>query len=226
MSKKSTGFKGFTPEALQFFRDLAANNYKEWFEENKHIYEKELKEPFKELVLSLTPTMHNIDQSFELRPHRVVSRIYRDTRFSTNKDPYKTCLWLTFQPTVENWMNFPGFFMELNADTFICGMGLFMPKRKTMDEFRERLEFEGAEFQKNTQKNVLDRGFEPMGEEFKRPLKNNLDEYFQRWIHRKSIYVAKTVPVNEKVFTPEFAEILREDFQALEWLYNFMKNEY
>lgn len=226
MSKKSTGFKGFTPEAIQFFRDLEANNYKEWFEENKHIYEKELKEPFKELVLSLSPTMYNVDQDFELRPHRVVSRIYRDTRFSTNKDPYKTCLWITFQRVVENWMNFPAYFMELNANSYVLGMGFFQPKRKTMDEFRERLELEGKEFQENTQKNVLDRGFKIGGDEFKRPLKNDLSEYFQQWIHRKTVYVVKTVPVDEKVFSPEFAEILRADFEALGWLYNFMKNDY
>lgn len=226
MSKKSIGFNGFTPQTVQFFRDLAENNYKEWFEEHKHIYEKELKEPFKELVLSLTPTMYNIDTEFELRPHRVVSRIYRDTRFSANKEPYKTCLWMTFQRTVDNWMNYPGFFMELNADSYIYGMGLFMPKRKIMDEFRERLEFEGKEFKDDTQKNVLGRGFEIAGEEFKRPLKNNLDEYFQPWIHRKAIYVVKTVPIGKEVFTSELTKVLREDFQALEWLYNFLKNDY
>lgn len=219
-------FKGFKPKTIQFFRDIAENNYKEWFEENRSVYESELLNPFKALVTTLSPTMYNIDTGFELRPHRVLSRIYRDTRFSKNKDPYKTCLWMTFQRSVADWQNYPGFFMELNADHYLYGMGLFQSKRKEMDEFREHLKYEGVEFQKQTQKNVLDRGFKVEGELYKRPLQNELDEYFQQWVQRKTVFVIKTEPISDVVFTPQFAEQIREDFQALEWLYNFFKNEY
>lgn len=219
-------FKGFTPKTIQFFHDLAANNNKEWFEENRPVYEKELITPFKELVNTLSPSMHNIDSHFELRPHRVLSRIYRDVRFSKNKDPYKTCLWMNFQQRVNEWQGYPGFFMELNGENYFYGMGLYQSKRKDMDDFRERLEIQGEEFQRVTQKTVLDRDFKIMGDEYKRPLASNLDEYFQQWVQRKTIYVIKSAPISDVVFSPQFAEQIREDFQALEWLYNFFKNEY
>jgi len=224
MENKDT-FTGFTPKTIQFLKDLEENNYKEWFEANRSVYEKELLQPFRSLILALTPVMYNIDPKFEFRPHKVMSRIYRDTRFSKNKDPYKTRLWITFQQPVENWENFPGYYLELGADGYNYGMGLFMAKKKIMDDFRDRLEYDAEEFKKNTQKNVLDRGFSISGEEYKRPLPNDLSEYFQPWYQKKSVHVVKNCPIGNEVFTPEFAEILTNDFKALEWLYNFMKED-
>jgi len=217
-------FKGFTPETIQFFRDLAENNYKEWFEAHRDVFERELQNPFKELAAALTPVMHNLDPQFELRPHRILSRIYRDIRFSKNKDPYKTCMWMSFQRPTKEWEKIPGFFMELRADGYFYGMGLAGPKRKTMDEIRENIAYDAQEFQKQTQK-LLDRGFSIGGEEYKRPVPNDLPEYFQPWVQRKSIFIEKNRPIGSEVFTPEFADIIREDYESAKWLYEFFMNE-
>nr|WP_297167712.1 DUF2461 domain-containing protein [uncultured Dysgonomonas sp.] len=217
-------FNGFTPATIQFFKDLQDNNYKEWFEEHRSVYDNELVKPFKELISTLTPTMYNIDSQFELRPHRVLSRIYRDVRFSKNKDPYKTCLWMSFQVPTPDWVNIPGFFMELNAETYFYGMGLFAPKKKTMDALRDSIAYDAKEFQAQTQK-ILDRGFVIYGDEYKRPIPNELSEYFQPWVQRKNLYVGKNIPINEDVFSPKFAEIIREDYESLVWLYDFLKDE-
>lgn len=217
-------FKGFTPATIQFFNDLKENNYKEWFEEHRHVYEKELLQPFKELAASLAPSMYNIDPGFEMRPHRILSRIYRDIRFSKNKDPYKTCMWMSFQCPTKEWEKIPGFFMELRADGYFYGMGLFGPKKKTMDNIRESIAYDAEEFQKNTQL-ILNRGFDIGGEEYKRPLVNDLPAYFQPWIQRKGIYVGKQKPIGQEIFSEKFADVIREDYESLEWLYNFLKNE-
>lgn len=218
-------FDGFTPRTFQFFKDLKENNYKEWFDANKHIYEKELLNPLKALVTALSPAMYNIDPAFELRPHRCLSRIYRDTRFSKNKDPYKDFMWMAFQIPVTNdvWKDYPGFFMEINADGYALGLGLFQPKKKVMDAFRDEVIYDAEEFQRVTKKTVLDRGYIINGEEYKRPVPNDLPEYFQPWIQRKGIWVSKTKPIGEELYSAAFAEMVKEDFVAMEWLYNFMK---
>lgn len=216
-------FKGFTPQTIQFLKDLKENNYKEWFDANRDVYENELLNPFKSLAVTLTPTMHTIDNGFELRPHRIVSRIYRDTRFSKNKDPYKTCLWMSFMPPVAEWQNFPGYFMELSEQGYVYGMGLYSPKKKIMDTFRDNVVYDAKEFQKMTKKTVLDRGFSIMGEDYKRPVANDLPEYYQPWMQKKNVWVSKSKPIGDELFSPQFAEQMREDFVALEWLYNFFK---
>lgn len=222
---EDTSFKGFSPQTFQFFKDLKENNYKEWFEANKQIYEKELLNPLKALVTTLSPTMYNIDAGIELRPHRALSRIYRDTRFSKNKDPYKDFMWMAFQVPVtrEEWKDYPGYFMELTANSYTLGLGLFQPKKKVMDNLREEISLNSIEFQENTQASVFDRGYTVHGEEYKRSIANDLPEYFQPWIQRKGVWVAKTRPISKEVYSPDFAIQIKEDFEALEWLYNFMK---
>ncbi|HMM02851.1 MULTISPECIES: DUF2461 domain-containing protein [unclassified Dysgonomonas] len=224
MAKIET-FKGFTPETFRFFNDLKENNYKEWFNEHKHIYEKEVLNPLKALVTTLSPVMHNIDPSFELRPHRCLSRIYRDVRFSKNKDPYKDFMWMAFQIPVTNdvWKDYPGYYLEISGEGYTLGLGLFQPKKKVMDAFREEITYDAEEFRRVTQKSVLDRGYVINGEEYKRPIPNDLPEYFQPWIHRKGIWVSKHRPVGEELFSAGFANLMKDDFVAMEWLYNFMK---
>lgn len=226
MANKEGLFNGFTPETFKFFQDLESNNYKEWFDENKHIYEKELMMPLKALVSVLSPAMYGIDAEFELRPHRCLSRIYRDTRFSKNKDPYKNFMWMAFQIPVTNdvWKDHPGYFLDIRGTEYTLGLGLFQPKKKVMDTFREEVAYKASEFQRITQKNVLDRGYEINGEEYKRPISNDLSDYFQPWIQRKGIWVSKTRPIGEELFSPDFANLVREDFEAMEWLYHFMKD--
>lgn len=222
---KELTFKGFTPNTFQFLKELKENNYKEWFDENKHVYEKELLSPLKALVTALSPVMHNIDQSFELRPYRCLSRIYRDTRFSKNKDPYKDFMWMAFQIPVTNdiWKDYPGYFLEISATGYTLGLGLFQPKKKVMDAFRDEVTYDAEEFQRITQQSVLDRGYIINGEKYKRPIPNDLPEYFQPWIQRKGIWVSKTRPVGEELFSADFANLIKDDFLAMEWLYNFMK---
>ncbi len=136
-----TPFIGFSPETISFLRGLKENNDREWFNERKQIYQEALLQPFRELALMLSPAMYNIDPLFELRPSKMLSRIYRDIRFSPNKDPYKSSMWLNIQQAATHWENFPGFFAELGTEEFIYGMGLYAPKRKIMDAFREEISY-------------------------------------------------------------------------------------
>lgn len=222
---KNPVFKGFTPKTFQFFKDLKANNNKEWFDAHKHIYESELMVPLKALFQAMTPAMSNIDSGFEARSHRAISRIYRDIRFSKDKTPYRDFMWMSFQcPVVrEEWKDYPGYFLDIREDSYGLGLGLFQPKKKVMDNWRDAIIYESEEFQRVTQKAVLDRGYVVNGEEYKRPLENDLPEYFQPWMQRKGIWVEKTRPIGEELYSGNFADMVIEDFTEMEWLYKFMK---
>lgn len=220
-----TLFKGFTPQTIQFLNDLHENNYKEWFEANRDVYENELLNPFKDLVNALAPIMCKIDPRFELRPQRALSRIYRDVRFSKDKTPYKTSIWMAFQIPIsrDDWQNYPGYYLELTPTGYSYGMGYGMAKKKVMDDFRDRVTYNAEQFKQITQKTVLDRGFKIAGEEYKRPLVNDLPEYFQAWIQKKTVWVMKEKPIGKELFSSEIVDMLKADFEELEWLYNFLK---
>ena len=85
-----TGFAGFPAEGMQFFRSLARNNRREWFQPRKQIYDDQLKAPMMELVTALNAEMMRFAPNYVAEPAKAIYRLYRDTRFSKDKTPYKT----------------------------------------------------------------------------------------------------------------------------------------
>ncbi len=214
-------FSGFTPATIQFFKDLKENNNKPWFDEHKPVYEKEILNRMKDLVAAMTPAMCAIDAEIDFRTNRVLSRIYRDIRFSPDKTPYKTHLWMTFQRVVSEWENFPAFFFEISGEGYMYGMGLYGSKKKILDRMRERIIFEPERFKEITQP-AIKKGFNIGGETYKRPVKNDLPEYFQPWFEHKDAYVIKSCPVGNEMFSAEFAELLSNDFLSMKPFYEFL----
>src|SRR4029077_10144611 len=83
-------FAGFPPEGIQFMADLAANNDRTWFQPRKGEYERLVKEPMELLMVALAERFEARGIPLVADPKRSPFRIYRDTRFSRDKSPYKT----------------------------------------------------------------------------------------------------------------------------------------
>jgi uncharacterized protein (TIGR02453 family) len=82
-------FPGFREEGLSFLRDLAANNDREWFKPRKPVFEDEVQWPLRCLVVEAARRLAGEGLPLQGDPKRSLFRIYRDTRFSSNKNPYK-----------------------------------------------------------------------------------------------------------------------------------------
>jgi uncharacterized protein (TIGR02453 family) len=223
--KASEKFTGFSRETFRFFAGLEENNYKPWFEEHRPVYESEVLQPLKALAVALTPSFYAMDPQMDLRPNRMISRIYRDIRFSLDKTPYKKHMWISFQRMLKKqtpeWENFPGFYLEIGKDGAGYGMGMFAAKKKIMDRFRDQIEYEQAHFKKITAGLLDKHHFILGGEEYKRPLANDLPDYFQTWIQRKGIYLYKNIPVSETLFSDDFVSCMEKEFSLLHPLYDF-----
>lgn len=93
-------FSGFPPQAVQFFKDIQANNYKAWFEAHKTDYINSVQDPAVEFVLTLGPRLQALspDIQFDAATNGSgsIMRIYRDIRFSKDKTPYKDWLGIGF----------------------------------------------------------------------------------------------------------------------------------
>jgi len=220
--KEIQKFTGFTQETFNFFAGLKENNYKPWFEERRSVYEQEVLQPLKALVLAMTPAMYSIDSQMDFRSNKIISRIYRDIRFSTDKSPYKTNMWITFQRMVPNWEGFPGFYMEITSDSYQYGMGLYMAKKNVMDYYRAKIEYEPESFRQMTEDLIVKHRFVIGGEEYKRPISNSLPDYFQTWFQRRSIYLYKICPIGKELFDEGFAKHLSDEFTLLQAFYNFL----
>ena len=83
-------FPGFSPAALDFLRKLKRNNRRSWFQPRKEIFESEVRRPMIELVTAVNVELMRFAPRYVTPPNKAIMRIYRDTRFSANKAPYKT----------------------------------------------------------------------------------------------------------------------------------------
>src|SRR5512143_642727 len=81
-------FRGFDKDASAFLHELTIEMNREWFEANKERYKRVWVEPLTELLDDVAKKLAKTYAPAKLTPH--VFRIYRDTRFSKDKAPYKT----------------------------------------------------------------------------------------------------------------------------------------
>ena len=80
----------FTKKTLSFLRALKRNNRREWFVPRKEEYEQHVRTPMIELIERLAADMRAFAPELAADPKVSLFRIYRDTRFSSDKTPYKT----------------------------------------------------------------------------------------------------------------------------------------
>ena len=169
-----TIFPGFAPEALKFLKQLKRHNEREWFKARKEQFDELLLEPMKlfveEMDVRLARTVPEISGS----PKRSIFRIYRDTRFSKDKSPYKThvACWFSHVRAShgvggETHGAGAGYYFHLEPGASIVAGGIWMPARATLSAIRERIGERGAELTKVLRAKALTRRFGALSEEGK-----------------------------------------------------------
>src|SRR4051794_39617957 len=150
-------FTGFRPEAIEFLADLAANNERTWFQARKADYERLLKEPLEELCVALEAEFRARDLPLHADPVKSPFRIYRDTRFSKDKSPYKTHLAASFawagdgvddasgRSHNEN-VHASGGYFHLQPGEIYVGGGIWHPDAAWLTAFRNRIVSDEAGF--------------------------------------------------------------------------------
>src|SRR5919198_3602122 len=128
--------RAFTPALFSFLRDLRENNDREWFNANKQRYEDDVKEPALEFVSDFAPLLEEISPHLVADPRPVggsLFRIYRDTRFSKDKTPYKTHLGAHFfHESAKRAPSVPGFYLHVQPGESFVAAGIWHPDPKAL----------------------------------------------------------------------------------------------
>jgi uncharacterized protein (TIGR02453 family) len=129
----------FRPEALTFLRNLARHNDREWFTPRKAIYEAELKEPMLAIIRKVTDAMLDFAPGHVRPAEKSLFRIYRDTRFSANKLPYKThvAAWWSHQGLEKT--SGAGYYFHVSPKEVIVAAGAYMPEKDQLAAIRHWL---------------------------------------------------------------------------------------
>src|SRR3982750_171347 len=124
----SNRFSGFPPQMPTFFRALEKNNDRAWFVPRKALFEEQVRAPMIALVTILNDRMRKLSPDHVGDdPARLIYRIYRDTRFSKDKTPYKTHLGATFRPRSLSRHAGAGFYFEISHRWVGIAGGVYMP---------------------------------------------------------------------------------------------------
>src|ERR1700756_1501006 len=117
---------------VKFFRSLKRNNRREWFQPRKHLFDQHVKEPMLELVSALNSEFAKFAPAYVSDPKKAIFRIYRDTRFSSDKTPYKTHIAASFARRGGERLAAGGFSFSVSHDQIEVAGGIYHPAPETM----------------------------------------------------------------------------------------------
>lgn len=206
----------FTPAGLRFLRGLKRNNNRDWFNERKPIYEAEIKRPMLAVIDAVTGAMMDFAPAHVRAPESIMMRIYRDTRFSHDKRPYKThtAAWWVHDGLQKT--SGAGFYLHVSGSQVEIAAGAFMPDAEQLLAIRRHLMEHHAEYRKLAQARGFRRWF-PDDEGHERlsrspkgfPVEHPASELFRqkRWGFGVSLAA-------ETATQPDFAKTVAAHFRA------------
>lgn len=160
------------PRFFAFLRDLAANNERGWFESAKPRYVDDVRDPLLRFIADVGPRLRKVSPHFVADPRPVggsMFRIYRDTRFSKDKTPYKTHASAHFRHEMAKDVHSPGFYLHLEPGRVFVGAGLWRPDGDAVRKIRTAIVEEPGAWKRAVRSKRFTGRAELHGEVLKRP---------------------------------------------------------
>ncbi len=201
--------RSFRPALFTYLSDLAANNNREWFAENRDRYDRYVKEEGLQFIRDFEPYLHEISPHF-IADDRTVGgslfRIYRDTRFSKDKTPYKTHLGIQFRHEAAKDVHAPGFYLHVDPTGSFAGVGLWRPDGPSALAIREGIVERTSDWVKMTSNPDFTSTFAVEGDSLKRPPRGfDPDHALIDDLKRKD-FIASAKVSRKSVTAPDFLE--------------------
>ncbi len=217
-------FAGFPPEGLGFLKRLKRNNNRGWFQKHRQEYEDLVRSPMECLIASLGPRMAEVAPDFEFHPRKSIFRIYRDTRFSKDKTPYKTNIAASFEPRGQKRpTEYPGLYLGIEIGEIFIGGGLYMPSGEQIKAIRRSIADHPDEYRAVVEDRAFRRMFgQVMGEKLqKAPLGYPKDHPMIEHLRLKQVYVGKILG-DDECLKPRFLDtvtrVLTLTMPLVQWL--------
>jgi uncharacterized protein (TIGR02453 family) len=133
------GAPRFTNDTLSFLRRLNRNNRREWFNARRDEYEQHVRQPMTAIIEALAVDLRTLAPELVASPKTSMYRIYRDTRFSENKAPYKTHVAASFPCRDLPKHEGAGLYFHVASDEVWVGGGMYAPQTAQLHAVREHI---------------------------------------------------------------------------------------
>lgn len=170
----------FDDQTIRFLKQLARNNDRSWFAANKERYERTVLAPALEFIQIMQQPLGKISPHFLAVPKRTggsLMRVYRDTRFSADKRPYKTNIGIHFRHEMGRDVHAPGFYVHIEPGSSFVGAGIWRPDSRSLNLIREMIDDDPPRWKRITRAKRLNSEFQIAGDRLKRPPRGYRDDH-------------------------------------------------
>ncbi len=210
-------YVGFEKASIEFLEQLAVNNNREWFKENKTRYEEQVLDVALRFIQSMQDPLAQLAPHFTAIPQRMggsLMRIYRDTRFSKNKLPYKTNIGIQFRHEQARDVHSPGYYVHVDPEQVFVGVGMWRPESDALLAIRQRIVARPSEWKSVLGDPKFRRHFELGGESLSRaPRGFDKDHELIEDIRRKSFIAVRNLDAGDSI-GPRFQRTVEATFHA------------
>ncbi len=213
------------PRIFKFLKELAANNERQWFNDNKQRYIDEVRDPLLDLIEDFGPRLAKISKNMVADPRPIggsLFRIYRDTRFSKDKTPYKTHAGITFRHTDGKDVHGPIFYLHLEPGRVFTAAGMWHPDADSLGKIRDAITAHPGRWKRVLAARAFD--LDEGHDRLKRPPRGyDPDDPFIEDLKRKSFTSSTTFTQKEACasdFLARFATSCRQKTPLMEFLTN------
>ncbi|MDE2784210.1 MAG: DUF2461 domain-containing protein [Gemmatimonadota bacterium] len=207
----------FTARTFAFLNELAANNNREWFRANKSRYDHDIKEPALRFISDFAEPLKGISPHFRADPRAnggSLFRIYRDTRFSKDKTPYKIHTGIHFRHEAYRDAHAPGFYLHIQPGNCFMGGGIWRPGGPTLRKIREAIDEDPASWQAASRDPRFSETFELAGDFLVRAPKGfSIDHPLIQDLRRKDFIGVATLS-EDALMSPGFLDTFTRLCQA------------
>ena len=215
----------FSEATLTFLQELRANNERDWFNANKARYEEFVLDPALRFIDQMYEPLGNVAPRFTAIPKRSggsLMRVYRDTRFSRDKTPYKTNIGIQFRHELGRDVHAPGYYLHIEPDTAFIGAGMWRPAADPLALIRRRIVDKPTAWQSARDDKRFRRHFSLGGESLTRaPRGFDREHPLIEDIKRKDFIAVKELDVSD-VLGDGFVRRVTTSIEAAEPLMRFL----
>jgi len=224
---QNKSFNGFTKETVDFFSRLKKHNERDWFQKHKNIYDTSVIDQARSFVVTMGERLKDISPGILAIPkiNKSLFRIYRDTRFSPDKSPYKTHLGLFFWEGERPKMECSGFYFHLEPPDLMLGVGIYMFSKAQVSLFRRAVvDPESGQNLSEVIKSLLQvEGFSLGGSHYIRiPPGFEGDHPLSSLLLHNGLYAGITLPIPAVLYSPGLIDFCWDYFKNLAPLHKWL----
>lgn len=220
-----TAFPGFPSQTLKFLKDLSNNNDRDWFNERKPKYEQFVREPALALITAMQKPLDKQAPMLEAIPKKVggsLMRIYRDTRFSKDKTPYKTNVGIHFRHEQGSNVHAPGVYLHLEPSGCFMGAGIWHPEKEALLSIRQFLAEHPDLWKKAVYGKKFREAYELTGDRLKRPPAGFDKEHPYIEDLKRKDFIGISPLTKAQVESPELIKVMVQKIKAADALMRFL----